>query len=630
MKVQGLNHVYYVEGDRIYRMDTRHTDPEPEQVLCLDQGSVAELGDEEWSLQRVRLSPRERVLAASLKTPHREEPRCVLVRLGGDSGAVDPPQTILTLDKVFSFEWATDELLFYTSQEGLKCNRVFRLDLNSNRALSTLVYEDTQPDVFVELSLSRDRKLITINCSSKTSSEVWLVDKATPLSEPTLVQPRLSELLYHVEHWRGQLIILANTGPGREYQVVRAPLSSPSMEQWVPVCTPSPGATVRDMEVVGDRCVLLTRDTMGLLALLVVPLAHPEDQHTVQLPAWACAVETIRADLEDHRGALEFLLSSPIHPPVPYRYCPMDGLLLLGTEKDRTPLMDQDQGYHTTRLEAPSQDGSQVPVTLLHAAPLKTLRQAPLLVHVYGAYGKDLNMEFSPERRLLVEHGWALAYCHVRGGGERGLSWHRQGRVEGKLRGLEDLAACLQLLFSLEVSSPSLAGLSACSAGAVLAGALCNTHPHLLRAVTLQAPFVDVLGSMSDPSLPLTLEEREEWGDPLAEPRHQHTVASYCPCHNVTPQSYPSVLLTAYTDDARVPVAGVKKYVERLRAAMHTHFITHPAAETGTSLVLNLQPGADHFGPQNFELALKESSLQLAFLYAELGLELPKPLRRRR
>lgn len=257
-----------------------------------------------------------------------------------------------------------------------------------------------------------------------------------------------------------------------------------------------------------------------------------------------------------------------------------------------------------------------------------------MLLHVYGAYGRDLNMQFSPESRLLLEQGWVLAYCHIRGGGELGLSWHRRARVEGKPAGVEDLRACLLHLHSQGISSPSRSAITARSAGAVPAGALCNTDPHLIKAVTLQAPFVDVLGTMADNSLPLMVEEREEWGDPAAEPTHRLAIASYCPLHNIAPQCYPSMLLTAYSNDARVPLAGVIRYAEKVKEAVHTHFTAlHVAERKGApSVVLNIQPGADHFGPNLFDLMLEESALQLAFLYTELGLDppAPPPPRRRR
>uniref|UniRef100_UPI0037E8CC89 prolyl endopeptidase-like n=1 Tax=Semicossyphus pulcher TaxID=241346 RepID=UPI0037E8CC89 len=637
--VCGQHHVYFIEDDGIYRVDNKQS--EPGQVLNLGQVSEREkktrLENEErkeriqWSVQRIRLSPREKHLAATVKADHRDELRCVVVSLEKrTSPPLDSPHVLCTLDKVFTFEWVTDEVLYYTTLEGLRCSRVLRLDLTSGGSRITSVYEETHPDVFVEVALSRDRQILSINCSSRTSSEVLLIDTTTSHLEPFLVQARQLELLYHVEHWRRRLIILANTGAGQEYQVVQAPLTDPSMVAWVPLFAPAPGTVIKDMDVAGDHCVLVARTPAGELFLIVVPLTNPKEAYTVQLPSWACAIQTKNPGVADQRGVLEFLISSPVGSPVPYCLHPEEGLLLSGTEDGSPP---ENQGnYTTTCLEAPSQDGTSVPVTLLHTVPVQGLRQVPLLVHVYGAYGRDLSMEFCPEKRLLLEQGWALAYCHIRGGGEKGLSWHRQARVEGKVRSVEDLQSCLHHLFSLGVSSPSLTALTACSAGAVPVGALCNTHPHMMRAVTLQAPFLDVLGTMEDPSLPLTLEDREEWGDPVGNPKHRLTISSYCPLHNITPQCYPSILLTAYSDDARVPLAGVLRYSEKLKEAIHIHFLTKPKSESqpAPNVVLNIQPGANHHGPEDFAQMLEEEALNLAFLYTELGLEPPRLQRKRK
>ncbi|XP_026165635.1 prolyl endopeptidase-like isoform X2 [Mastacembelus armatus] len=619
----------------------RASELEPEQVLNVAQASRGDEKTEfvneareqrfQWTIQRIRLSPEEKHLAATLKPNYREELRCVVVRLERRNfSTFDSSHIILTLDKVLSFEWATDDVLFYTTLEGLRCSKVFRLDLTSSGGRITSIYEETRPDVFVEVALSGDRQILSINCNSRTSSEVMLINTTVSSLELFLVQPRQPDLLYHVEHWRKWLIILASTGPGQEYQVVQAPLSDPSMKTWVSLFSPGPGTVVKDMDVIGDHCVLVARTPTCELVLIVVPLTHPKEAYTIQLPSWACAIETKKPGLTKPRHMLELLISSPVHPPVPFCLHPEDRLLLSGTKDGSFP---ENQGsYTTTRLEAYSQDGTLVPVTLFHIGPVEGLRQAPLLVHVYGAYGRDLNMEFCPEKRLLLEQGWALAYCHIRGGGERGLSWQRQARVEGKQKGVEDLQACLQHLFSSGVSSPSLTALTACSAGAVPVGALCNRHAHMMQAVALQAPFLDVLGTMEDPSLPLTLEDREEWGDPVGNPKHRLTITSYCPLHNIIPQRYPSMLLTAYSGDARVPLSGVLKYTEQLKKAIQKHFTVNPKAEyePAPNIVLNIQPRANHLGPEDFELMLDEEALKLAFLYTELGLDPPRLPRKRK
>ncbi|XP_028324862.1 prolyl endopeptidase-like isoform X2 [Gouania willdenowi] len=631
--VCGHHYVYLIQSDGIYRVDRLQSELKPQLVLDLGHfsGGHEETGVEKdfyWTVQRVRLSPQEKHLAATIACHDRVKLRCVIVRLeGGDFNCLDSQSIIASLGEVFSFEWATDEVMFYTTLEGVRSNKAFRLDLTSSGSRITCVYEETQPDVFVEVALSRDRHILTINCNSRTSSEVLFSDVTTPNSF-SVVQPRQENLLYHVEHWRGKLLMLANTGPGHEYQVVQVPISDTSMAAWVPVFTPDPGTVIKDMEIVGDHCVLSAKTPSCHPHLIVVPLKHPKEAYVVQLPSWTCAIESRKPGLADQQDLIQFLISSPFHPPLPFCLYPERGLLLSGTEEGSS--LDNQDRFITTRLEACSRDGTLVPMTLLHSVPLEHLRQAPLLVHVYGAYGRDLNMDFCPVQRLLLELGWTLAYCHIRGGGERGLSWHRQGCVKGKQRGVEDLQACLQYIFSSSISSPSLTALTACSAGAVPVGALCNSYPHLMKAVTLQAPFLDVLGSMKDPSLPLTLEDRDEWGDPVGNSEHRHCIATYCPLYNIKPQLYPSVLLTAYSSDPRVPLTGVLRYSERLRRAIHDHQSKKPQSDCdlAPNVVLNIQPGSNHLGPEDFELMLDEEALKLAFLYTEFGLAPPRKTKR--
>ncbi|XP_062375786.1 prolyl endopeptidase-like [Sardina pilchardus] len=618
--IQGRFHAYIEDGGTIYRCLHGPGVSEPEKVLSIawlrGGEEEEEMEEEEGTLQRVRLSPGEHLLAATVKSPHQEESRCIVVRLVDVSL---PHRPLLFLDNVFSFEWASDNTLFYSKQEGLKCQTVYRLDLTEEGVRNTLVYEEHDPEFFVEVGRSSDGQLLTLNSTSKSSSEVRIILSSTPDHAPGLVQPRQPGLVYYAEHARGELYILANTGPGQEYQLLRAPVCSGSMRSWVPVFTPAAGWTVRDMELLQDHCLFTLRHPSGRLHLQTVSLEDPSCVASLELPAWACVCESRRSSHTDQRS-VRLLLSSPVRPPSLHAYSPSSPHLLL-TQQDAA----QDpphQDCHTTRLQAPSQDGTMVPISLLHKPPLADLRAVPMLVHVYGAYGLELNMAFSPDKRLLLERGWALAYCHVRGGGERGLGWHRAGRLEMKQRGVDDLSACVQRLHALGVSTPGRTALTSRSAGAVLVGALLNQQPQLVRAVTVQAPFLDVLGTMQDPSLPLTVEERGEWGDPLSSPQHRDNIASYCPCANITPQHYPSMLITAYREDCRVPVSGVEKYVARLRAAVDTHSsVSMPRPEPDTHIILDLQPGGDHFGPEDFELSLCESARQMAFLHMELGLD---------
>uniref|UniRef100_A0A2I2ZR79 Prolyl endopeptidase n=1 Tax=Gorilla gorilla gorilla TaxID=9595 RepID=A0A2I2ZR79_GORGO len=262
-------------------------------------------------------------------------------------------------------------------------------------------------------------------------------------------------------------------------------------------------------------------------------------------------------------------------------------------------------------------DGKLVPMTVFHKTDSEDLQKKPLLVHVYGAYGMDLKMNFRPERRVLVDDGWILAYCHVRGGGELGLQWHADGRLTKKLNGLADLEACIKTLHGQGFSQPSLTTLTAFSAGGVLAGALCNSNPELVRAVTLEAPFLDVLNTMMDTTLPLTLEELEEWGNPSSDEKHKNYIKRYCPYQNIKPQHYPSVHITAYENDERVPLKGIVSYTEKLKEAIAEH-----AKDTGEgyqtpNIILDIQPGGNHV----IEDSHKKITAQIKFLYEELGLD---------
>ncbi|XP_044775065.1 prolyl endopeptidase-like isoform X3 [Neomonachus schauinslandi] len=262
-------------------------------------------------------------------------------------------------------------------------------------------------------------------------------------------------------------------------------------------------------------------------------------------------------------------------------------------------------------------DGKSVPMTIFHKTDSEDLQKKPLLVHVYGAYGMDLKMNFRPERRVLVDDGWILAYCHVRGGGELGLQWHADGRLTKKLNGLADLEACIKTLHGQGFSQPSLTTLTAFSAGGVLVGALCNSNPELLRAVTLEAPFLDVLNTMMDTTLPLTLEELEEWGNPSSDEKHKSYIKRYCPYQNIKPQHYPSIHITAYENDERVPLKGIVNYTEKLKEAIMEHAKDTGEGYQAPNVVLDIQPGGNHV----IEDSHKKITAQIKFLYEELGLD---------
>ncbi|XP_073420292.1 prolyl endopeptidase-like isoform X2 [Dendrobates tinctorius] len=527
------DYMYFDEDSCVYRFQKNIGEDGIETVF-----SPGDAWFQDYIIQRVRVSPSQSHLAVTLKGLDREESTCVVVRVEGR------PQIVCSIPNVFSCEWIADRVLFHTRQDNLQCRSVYATEFGGENS-TRLVYHEKDPRFFVDLYVTRDHHFLTINCNSKTSSEVWLIDCSSPFKPPVLVQTRLPGVIYHVEHKNGFLYILTTYGEPAEYKLMKAPLHS-GIQHWTPIYQLPAESRLLDMEMLEDRCVMFLRQNNELHVAVIS------------------------------------LSGEKIPPSI--------------------------------------KDGTSVPVTVFYQEDIG-LGERPLLVHVYGAYGLDLNMNFKPEKRMLVDDGWILAYCHVRGGGELGCNWHKQGNLEKKRNGLDDLEACIVHLHDVGFSQPCRTSLEAASAGGVLAGALYNSRPWLFRAMVLEAPFLNVLATMMDPSLPLTIEEQDEWGDPQGNAQHYRAVRAYCPYQNITPQNYPSVLITAYENDQRIVLSGLLQYVKRLRTAALCHFQASTLPDWRMpNILLDVQPGGSHTDSLSWEDSLKKVAAHLAFLHKELKL----------
>lgn len=592
--------IYYQEGVSLVRCKVDE-EIEDYEVLC----NLEELKLDQPFLDSIRVAPDGNYVAAKVRTEESEACACVVVRLS------DPPAVEASFPDVSSFEWLRGEegedVLFYTSQRNLRCLDVYRATFGKNKR-NERFYTEKDPSYFIFLYLTKDRRFLTVNIKNKTTSEVWLVDGRHPWDPPVLVQKRTPGVLYYVEHRDDELYILTNLGEPTVFKLMRTAADSPAVMNWDLLLTIERSARVVDLDMSRAHFILFLKH-QGLLGIHVIGLADGSIR-SLKLPPWACEFILEPDSDPDH---CPFQLCSPICPPKFYTYKFAEGELFEETEHE-DPITETSC---VLRLKAKSKDGTTVPVTVFHRADASDLGKRPLLLHVYGAYGQDLRMDFRPERRALVDDGWILAYCHVRGGGELGLQWHVDGRLTKKLNGLADLEACVRTLHSQGLSQPRRTALSAFSAGGVLAAALCNSRPELLRAVNLEAPFVDVLNTMMDPTLPLTLEEQEEWGSPSSDERHKSYIRSYCPFQNIRPQHYPAMHITAYENDKRVPLKGVLAYTEKLRAAVAQHAEEAEEGYQAPHIVLDVQPGGNH--------ALGGSHLtvlaQIKFLYEELELD---------
>ncbi|XP_034967078.1 prolyl endopeptidase-like isoform X3 [Zootoca vivipara] len=513
--------------------------------------------------------------------------------------------------KLGEVEWAAHEILFYTTQKNLQCRHVYLCDFNKKH--SELVYTEHDTRYFVDLYRTKDKRFLTINSNSKNASEVWLVDSHHPFKSPVLVQQRTEGVLYHVEHRNNELYILTTYGDPVGYKLMKASVDSCGLENWLSIYTVKENTKLIDLEMFKDYCVAFLK-FCGHLYLDIFSFVS-NSVHNVKLPAWACSFE-LDPHPEYTASTFYFWLISPVQPPVRFAYSVMKNSLIEHTEQEVPVTMN----CHTVRLEAKSKDETCVPITVFHKANSKELRRMPLLVHVYGAYGIDLNMSFKAENLMLIKDGWILAYCHVRGGGELGLRWHKDGSMTKKHNGIQDLQACIKLLHELGYSQPALTALTSVSAGGVLAGALYNNDPHLIRAMVLQAPFLDVLNTMLDPHLPLTIEEQEEWGNPLVDETCKEYIQSYCPYQNIRPQNYPSAFITASENDQRIPLAGLLRYICKLRKAVQAFHAQDNCTKVKglqmPNILLDVQPGGSHCAP-SWDDSLNQVSSLCSFLQSK-------------
>ncbi|KAJ7341153.1 hypothetical protein JRQ81_004944 [Phrynocephalus forsythii] len=594
-------YVYFEENGCIFRSklgDTGEGDSEP--LL-----SAEALPFDDSLIQRIRISPDHRYMATGIKNANSEESACIVVKLNTLS------KVKCVIPNVFSFEWATEDILFYTVQKNLQCHDVYLANFSGK--CSKLVYREHDARYFVDLYRTKDKHFLTINSNSKNTSEVWLVDCCHPLKSPVLVQQRTEGVIYHVEHRNNELYILTTYGEPMEYKLMKAPVGSCSLENWLSIYSVKEKTKVVDLEMFKDHCVVFLK-FCGHLYLDIISLPS-NSVHSVKLPAWACSFE-LDPHPEYTSNVCYFWLASPIQPPIRFAYSLVENRLIECTEREAPIAMNS---CRTLRLEAKSKDETWVPITVFHTANNTQLHRRPLLIHVYGAYGIDLNMSFKAENQMLIKDGWILAFCHVRGGGELGRGWHQGGCMMKKHNGVQDLQACIRFLHECGYSQPAQTALMSLSAGGVLAGALYNNDPHLIRAMTLQAPFLDVLNTMLNPHLPLTIEEQEEWGNPLVDETCKEYIRSYCPYQNIKAQEYPALFITVSESDQRIHLAGLLRYICKLRKAVQDH----GKGLQSSNIILDVRSGGSHCAP-SWDDSLEQVATQLAFLYKELGLDKPE------
>ncbi|MDP1731837.1 MAG: prolyl oligopeptidase family serine peptidase, partial [Devosia sp.] len=421
-----------------------------------------------------------------------------------------------------------------------------------------------------------------------------------------LVAARLTDREYEVEERDGELFILTNAGGAEDFKIVTAPADRPAAGNWVDLVPHTEGVLILDIIVLKNHLIRLERHE-GLPRIVVRDLRGGKEE-TVRFEEEAYSLG-MSAGYEFDTATIRFTYSSPTTPSRTYDLDLETGARTLRKEQE-VPSGHNPADYETRRIFADAPDGERVPITLLYRKGLALDGQAPALLYGYGAYGISMPASFSVSALSLVDRGFVYATAHIRGGMDKGYRWYRLGRREHKLNTFTDFIAAAEKLIADRYTSKGRIVAHGGSAGGMLMGVIANMRPDLWAGILAQVPFVDVLNTMLDESLPLTPPEWPEWGNPLASAADYDRIATYSPYDNVRAGEYPPIFALAGLTDPRVTYWEPAKWVARLRAGKTD---TNP-------LYLKTHMGAGHQGASGRFDRHKETALSYAFALWAAGL----------
>ncbi len=501
--------------------------------------------------------------------------------------------------------WADDGQTFFylTADAAKRGNAVWRHLIGTPRSQDERVFEES--DVLFETGLSRSRsgRWILIDSDSFSSSEWWGIPAADPLQPARVLAPRRPGIEYRVEHGNGVFLILTNDG-AKNFRVVLAPEEDPSPSNWKDWLPERESVFLESIEVFRDFVVVSER-AGGLRRLRVTGLAAG-DTNYVTFPESAYGV----FPGENHDFTTDryrFRYSSFITPTSVYDYHVGSRVCELRKRTEIPTGFDPAQ-YEVRRFLAPARDGAEIPVSILSRRGSRRDGREPLLLHGYGAYGATLEPTFNSAVLSLVDLGFSYALAHIRGGQEMGRAWYDAGKMLSKENSFHDFIDVAEMLVARGFTSPDRLVAGGASAGGLLMGVLANRRPDLFRAIVADVPFVDVINTMLDGSLPLTALEWEQWGDPR-DPGHYACMRRYSPYDNVAAQDYPWMLVTTSLNDSQVMYWEPAKWVARLRARKTD---TNP-------LLLKTNLAAGHGGPSGRYDKLRDTAFHFAFMLEAVG-----------
>ena len=512
------------------------------------------------------------------------------------------PESIERVDNVV---WATDnKTMFYVTEDAVtkRSDKFFRHVLGTDQ--SDLVYEEKDELFDIGVRRSRDKAVIFLEAASKTSTESRYLPADKPTADLKVVLPRQPDHEYDVDH-RGDLFYIRSNKGAKNFRIVTAPVTDPSEKNWKEFVSHRPAVKVEAISLFADHAVLSEWEN-GLQQLEVIDFkSNKRKRIEFPEPVYSAGLGSNR---EFNTTVVRYNYNSLVTPNSVFDYDMNTGKATLMKQTEVPGGFDR-ANYKSERLFATASDGTRIPMSMVYRKGVKLDGTAPLLLYAYGSYGISIPPSFSSSRLSLLDRGVIYVIAHIRGGGELGEEWRQAGRMMNKMNTFTDFIACGDTLVKNKYTSSDRLVIQGGSAGGLLMGAVSNMRPDLFKAVVAQVPFVDVLNTMLDASLPLTTSEYIEWGNPNEKPAFEY-MKQYSPYENVGKKNYPAMLVKVSVNDSQVPYWEGAKLVAKLRALKTDN----------NPLLLKVNFGAGHGGSSGRYDALRETAFDFSFMLWQMGI----------
>ena len=510
------------------------------------------------------------------------------------------------IERVTSVVWGTDnKTLFYVTEDAVtkRSDKFFRHVLGSDK--NDLIYEEEDELFDIGVGRSRDKEIVFLHAFSKTSTEARYMRTKEPNGTLKVILPRQPEHEYDVDHRNNTFYIRTNKG-AKNFRIVTAPVDDPSEKNWKEFVAHRPAVKLDDISLFANHAVLSEWEN-GLQQLEVVDF-KTDKRHRIKFPepVYSAGLST---NHEFDTSVVRYSYDSLVTPSSTFDYDMNTGKATLLKQQEVPGGFDR-KNYKSERVFATASDGTKIPLSMVYRNGVKLDGTAPLLLYGYGSYGVSIPPTFNSNRLSLLDRGVIFAIAHIRGGGEMGEEWRQAGRMMNKMNTFTDFIASAEALIKMKYTSKDRLVIQGGSAGGLLVGAVSNMRPDLFKAVISQVPFVDVLNTMLDASLPLTTSEYIEWGDPNEKAAFDY-MKTYSPYDNIAKKDYPAMLVKVSVNDSQVPYWEGAKLVARLRTMKTDH----------NPLLLKVNFGAGHGGASGRYDALRETAFDYAFMLWQMGVK---------